>query len=91
MYGGVEAEGRRRVVRTHYDSLWGRIAGEVADFFEGVVLWFGWGVGGAVGSSSGLAPAVGWGGWVGAEEVAGDGGVGSEGGGGGRMVSAMEL
>ena len=51
--------------RTYYDSFWGGIAGEFADFFEGVVFWF---RGGAVGSSVWLALAVGVGGGVGAEE-----------------------
>ncbi len=48
-------------------------------------------MGGAVGSSLGLALAVEFGGWVGAEEVAGDAGGGLDGGGGGRVVSALGL
>ncbi len=81
----------RGLLRTYYDSLWGGVAGEVVDFFEGVVFWFGGRVGCAVGSSVGSALAVGLGEWVGAEEVAGDGGGGFEGGGGGRVVSALGL
>ena len=83
--------GGGRVVRTYYDSLWGGIAGEVADFFEGVVFWFGGGRWGAVGSSVGLVLAVGLGRGVRAEEVAGDAGGGFDGGDGGRMVSAAGL
>lgn len=72
----------------YYDTFWGGVAGEGADFFEGVVFWFG---GGAVGSEVGLALVVGAGGGVGAEEGVGDVGGGFEGGGGGRTVCAFGL
>ena len=86
-----ERKRAERGARTYYDSFWGRIAGEVADFFEGVVFWFGWGIGGAVGSGVGLALAVGVGGGVGAEEGVGDAGGGFDGGGGERVVCALAL